>query len=238
MLDAVVFAIILLFSHVPIAAQDPICEVQDAKISWGFKESFRSYVSGSIADGEWATSGDVSYATPIFEFSHGRGILGEKLHNGEVRFDGGIQFTGHSGILNTSLAQPVLRIDGPGQATLFLNVRGQTMDNHEVDRERVAFAVALWESSSQVFSSDGLEWSVKDAVVHLTDSGAKSFGTYGPREPMDPMSFFIRVGDGCDVEIPLQGSLLAGYVTACFFAVAILSLAIREDRKLPEPAQS
>ena len=31
------------------------CQVANARLDWGVKESFRSYSSGSIANGEWVT---------------------------------------------------------------------------------------------------------------------------------------------------------------------------------------
>src|SRR3546814_3461048 len=49
------------------------CDVVGGELSWGFKESFRAYISGSIAAGEWTTSGGATYETPSFGWS-GAGI--------------------------------------------------------------------------------------------------------------------------------------------------------------------
>jgi hypothetical protein len=38
------------------AAGDETCQVADAEITWGVTESLRSYISGTIASGEWAVA--------------------------------------------------------------------------------------------------------------------------------------------------------------------------------------
>src|SRR5690606_23738697 len=42
------------------------CTVTDAELVWGYKESFRSYISGSIAHGEWTVADGAAYETPNF----------------------------------------------------------------------------------------------------------------------------------------------------------------------------
>ena len=58
-----IFALALasLVGAVPATAPEGACEVREVTITWGFKESFRSYISGAIAEGSWQTSGDVGY---------------------------------------------------------------------------------------------------------------------------------------------------------------------------------
>lgn len=237
MREALIFAVIFLFSPVPSTAQQQICEIEDAQIFWGFKESFRSYVSGSIANGSWDTSGDISYVTPTFQFSNGRGVIDENLLDGEVNFQGQINFFGHSGALNTSLGQPSLEIDGFGRATLFLDVQGATMSSVVVDISRVPFASVAWGPSNQILESNGKTWSVQNAEVNLVNIGAESFGTYRAGEQMDAISFSVRVGDGCQLQIPTQGSLFMGIAFAFLFAAIILTALNRPGRKLLGPKQ-
>lgn len=94
----------------------------------GVKESFRSYISGTIARGQWQTTGDAAYATPAFTWSSRTGTAAPSGAPAEVSFTGGIRFTGHDGLLDTTLADPTLVIDQPGHAVLRLDVSGVTMD--------------------------------------------------------------------------------------------------------------
>ena len=53
----------------------PAASSRDATLTWGFKESFRAYIDGDIANGEWTTSGGATYETPEFSWSDGTGPL-------------------------------------------------------------------------------------------------------------------------------------------------------------------
>src|SRR5690606_24359517 len=57
-----------------IAAAEVVgCEVVGAALGWGFKEEFRAYVDGSIANGEWTTADGATYETPSFQWANGAG---------------------------------------------------------------------------------------------------------------------------------------------------------------------
>src|SRR5690606_8583207 len=88
-------------------ASVPACDVADAELRWGFKESFRAYIDGSIANGEWSTADGAEYATPEFIWRGGSGEI-----PGDVAFRGSVRFTGHGGILDTTIADPVVRFGG------------------------------------------------------------------------------------------------------------------------------
>src|SRR5690606_1885563 len=101
------------------AASELQCTVSDASLEWGFKEAFRAYIDGSIANGEWTTDGDVSYATPLFTWANGAG--GAEDDALDVQFSGAVRFTGHGGVLDTTIANPRVVIDGD-RAVLLLDV--------------------------------------------------------------------------------------------------------------------
>ena len=92
-------------------ADEAGCTVSDAELVWGFKESFRAYIDGAIAQGEWTTSGDASYATPLFTWSGGAGGT-EPDDALVVEFSGAVRFTGHGGVLDTTIENPRLVIRG------------------------------------------------------------------------------------------------------------------------------
>jgi hypothetical protein len=111
------------------AATSPLeCSVTDGSIDWGFKESFRSYISGAIARGKWTVSDGATYATPSFSWANGTGTFVGETNSGELGFDGAIDFTGHNGILNTVIANPSLRFIDASRASLLVDVTGTTQE--------------------------------------------------------------------------------------------------------------
>ena len=167
------------------------CVVDGATLTWGFKESFRSYISGSIANGEWTVSDGATYETPDFGFSGGTGSYDEETGTGEVAFSGGIRFTGHDGLLDTTVANPVVRFDGPGEATLLIDIAGVTQEGAEVEQKGVEFVT--FDPTS-------------DAPPVLTSAGAAAFGTYETGEEFDPISI---VTDCAVAAAPNRGTVEA-----------------------------
>lgn len=195
------------------AAPASDCGVQDATLDWGFKESFRSYISGSIANGEWTVADGASYETPSFGWSGAEGSYdgGE----GEVAFTGSITFTGHGGILNTTVSDPRIEFDGD-TALLYLDVVGTTQAGEEVASEDVPFATL---DLADRVSSNGMVTVTAPAV--LTSDGAAAFGTYEAGEELDPVSVSFTVPEECSAAdsasswiLPAAAALLLGLVGA------------------------
>jgi len=161
------------------------CDVTDATLTWGFKESFRSYISGSIAHGEWTVSDGATYETPSFGWNDGSGTV-----PGTVAFTGSIGFTGHGGILDTTVANPRLVFDGSSTATLLLDVSGTTQEGLPVDAPAVEFATI-----ELPVAADGAV--ITDAPVTLTQAGAEAFGTYAAGEALDPITVHMPGASGC-----------------------------------------
>jgi hypothetical protein len=167
------------------------CAADDATLTWGFKESFRSYISGTIANGEWTVADGAAYQTPSFAFNSGSGNFDHG--DGSIAFEGSIRFTGHGGILDTTVANPEIRFDG-GTATLYLDVRGTTQEGAAVDEKQVEFASV--DLSGHLDASKG-DVSIVDAPATLTEAGASAFGTYEKGEPLDPLSVSFTTGESC-----------------------------------------
>jgi hypothetical protein len=164
------------------------CAVDDATLTWGFKESFRSYISGTIANGEWTVADGATYETPNFGFSGGTGS-----YDGTIAFAGSIRFTGHGGILDTTVANPELRFDG-GTAKLYLDVRGTTQEGEQIDERGVEFATIDLSGHRE---TDKGKVSIVDAPATLTGDGAVAFGTYESGEALDPITVTFTTGANC-----------------------------------------
>lgn len=173
-------------------ADEAGCTVSDAELVWGFKESFRAYIDGAIAQGEWTTSGDASYATPLFTWSGGRGGEGDGAL--VVEFSGAVRFTGHGGVLDTTVENPRLVLEGD-RGVLRLDVHGTTQAGDAVDEKSVAFAELDLAAAER--SQDGDVLTVTEIPAVLTADGSAAFGTYEPNEVLDPITLTATVDGDC-----------------------------------------
>ena len=176
------------------------CAVERAELAWGFKESFRAYIDGSIANGEWATADGASYATPTFSWREGTGEVERHDLIGEISFVGTVRFTGHGGILDTTIANPVVRFDAPGRATLLLDVSGDTMSGEPYSQTAVPF-VELDLSGVGVLSRSGDVIIIDAAPATLTAEGSAAFPNYEAGSEFDPVDVTFTVGSDCEVEL-------------------------------------
>ena len=160
------------------------CAVQDARLEWGFKESFRAYVSGSIANGEWQEADGATYATPSFTFGEGSGAVAAGSATAELLFAGSIRFTGHGDILDTTVSEPRVTLADAASGLLVLDVVGTTQEGAEVAAQGVEFA-ALDLTAATRSVADGV-LTIDGIAAALTEEGAAAFGTYPAAEPLDP----------------------------------------------------
>ncbi len=195
MLRLAVAAVIVASMTGPAVAPAGSCTLEEVVMTWGFKESFRSYISGAIAQGEWTVEGEVGYDTPTFSFTGQNGYLMPDRSAGEAEFNGALRFIGHGGILDTSLGNPRLVFESDSTATLYLDVVGDTMEEVSVAQPQVPFAALSWDDST--LDSDSGTWSVTQANVTLTEAGSDAFGTYPAGEALDPLDFRITTTPGC-----------------------------------------
>lgn len=190
-------ALPVLLGAAPPATTAPGCEVVAAELTWGFKESFRAYIDGSIANGEWTVADGATYTTPEFGFPVATGVVDPRGPGGRVEFDGSVRFTGHGGILDTTIANPVLVFRGAGEpALLLLDVTGDTMAGDSVESTGTPF-VEVDLSGQDLSASDGTVRLV-EATTTLTAEGEVAFPNYPAGTEFDPITVTIDVGD-CDL---------------------------------------
>ncbi|TBN57602.1 hypothetical protein EYE40_09505 [Glaciihabitans arcticus] len=180
------------------------CDVQDAAITWGFKESFRSYISGSIANGEWTVADGATYAVPNFGFADGTGIYNAGSGGGLVTFEGSIRFTGHDGLLDTTVSNPQFKLISASSAVLLLDISGETQDGATVDAAGVEF-VTLDLAAATVTNENGIV-TITDAPTELTTAGSDAFGTYDAGEPFDALTVSFSTPADCAVAAPAEPS--------------------------------
>lgn len=208
--------------------------IKSANLGWGVRDSFRNYVRGGIANGSWELNG-TSYSSDAFNWSNGTGTF--KGGKGSISFSGSVRFTGHHGILDTTIANPRLEING-NSGTLYATMNSNDPSGKATNYDEVALLKV--DLSGLQSSSDAV--SVNGAATTLTAEGAKAFaGFYDAGKDMAPLSFSAAIngaktttktvsetvyeGEGCD---PVTGKPLAstgasgveGTLVAGFIAVA------------------
>lgn len=191
-------------------AQAPGCDVASATLDWGFKESFRAYIDGSIANGEWTVADGATYATPSFGFTAENGRLDPRDPNGSIDFPGSVRFTGHGGVLDTTIANPVLIFRGADEdALLLLDVSGPTMEGDQVAVTATPF-VTIDLAGQDLAPVDGVV-TIVDAPTTLTADGEAAFPNYPAGTEFDPISATVDVGADCDLSsLPVGGDASDG----------------------------
>ena len=157
-------------------------KVASADLGWGVRDSFRNYIRGGIANGSWDLNG-TTYSNNAFQWAKGTGSF--KDGKGSISFTGSVHFTGHHGILDTTISNPRLEINGK-TAVLYATMVGNDMDGKSHNYGEVAL-LNVDVSGLQV---SGDKISISGAGTTITAEGAKAFaGFYEAGKDMAPLSF-------------------------------------------------
>ncbi len=175
------------------------CAVADATLEWGFKESFRAYIDGSIANGSWSEKGNASYNTPNFVWKQGEGNVDSAASAVSVGFTGSVTFTGHSGVLDMTVSNPTLSIADASTGYILLDVKNTTMEGVAVKEKQVSFAKLDLAGVSLVPDAEGAV-TLTGVPASLTAEGAAAFGTYPEGEALDPVTLVLPVASDCAVD--------------------------------------
>ncbi|GAB3841462.1 HtaA domain-containing protein [Nesterenkonia populi] len=177
--------------------------------SWGLHESFRSYIEGPIARGEWNLQG-IDHHGGQFVWAGGAGEWSEAAEAGVVAFEGGVRFTGHRGYfedgepaLSALFENPTVEVTGT-TGTLYLDVESQDLDENRIVEDQVAFG----EIGFNALTVTGGSVTAQGDVT-LTSEGAEAFaGFYDAGEALDPMSISFGLGEEteCTGAVPAGGS--------------------------------
>ncbi|WP_354671065.1 HtaA domain-containing protein [Streptomyces sp. MA25(2023)] len=162
--------------------------MEDGAVDWGVRRTFREYVTGDIADGEWALTAGAQDGGALFRFPGGEGTYAD----GDLTasFDGAVRFTGAHG-LDLSLSGVRAEIQD-GKGTLYADVKSPDLSGEKVPL--VTF------TAEEPKSADGLV-TVTEAPAKLTARGAEAFGgMYRAGTEMDPVSLAVALT--ADAKLP------------------------------------
>ncbi|MCS0638946.1 HtaA domain-containing protein [Streptomyces sp. LP05-1] len=153
---------------------------RDAAVDWGVRRTFREYVTGAIARGEWTLAGGAQDGGALFRFPRGTGAYDAKSGVLDARFTGSVRFTGKQ--LDLTLAAVAVRVKD-GKGTLSADVTGGG---------RTEKAVPLVTFTAGDFTPKNGLAVITEAPAVLTAPGARAFGSlYRAGTAMDPVSLAV-----------------------------------------------
>ena len=139
--------------------------------------------------------------TPEFAWSNGQGHFDPVTGDGYVQFTGSVRFTGHDGLLDTTITDPGLSITRDG-GFLILDVSGPSMEGEQIDASRVSFV----ELNGVDVSGDGARVTVLSDTV-LTADGEAAFPDYQAGTAFDPVTMTLPLA-GCSADYAGGGDLV------------------------------
>jgi hypothetical protein len=170
-------------------------------LDWGVKASFRTYIRGSIASGDYTTAGGASENSDgTIHFPVAGGSYDAASGATTARLGGSVHFTGHAGALDMTIANARVVLDGQGAGTLYADVVSKSLDGAGlVAYPGVAFATLDPSAVTAVPGADTMAWTGIPAA--LTEAGAPAFASFYPAgQVLDPLTLAITTGGPVDQE--------------------------------------
>ncbi|MFJ9242966.1 HtaA domain-containing protein [Streptomyces sp. NPDC101776] len=182
-------------------------EIADGTLAWGVKESFRSYVVGSVANGEITTSGGAAQATGngVFTFTGATGSYDTDADTLSAAFEGAVNFKGHedNGTYGLDLTFTDLKATldgGSGKLTADVTSLGEKSED--------VVLADLKAGSTDLTAKDDVI-TLDDVTTTLTAAGAKAFGGfYQTGAELDPLDLSVALT--ADATLPSDGSSSSG----------------------------
>src|SRR3546814_4707199 len=83
------------------------------------------------------------FRSPSFGWSGAAGAFDPSAHTGDASFAGAIHFTGHDGLLDTTVADPTLRFAADGTAQLLVDLTSRSEEHTSALQSlmRISYAV-------------------------------------------------------------------------------------------------
>ncbi|WP_328560129.1 HtaA domain-containing protein [Streptomyces coelicoflavus] len=186
----------------PASAAPAKGEIADGTLGWGVKESFRSYVVGSIAKGRVTVSGGAVQAAGngAFTFKNATGTYDTDADKLTAAFEGAVNFKGHQsgGTYGLDLTLSNLK------ATLDGGTGKLSADVNSLGEQTEGVVLADLEAESGDLKADGDVITVDGVAATLTDAGAKVFGNYPAGTALDAVDLSVALSD--EAHLPSGGS--------------------------------
>ncbi|QSB14280.1 HtaA domain-containing protein [Natronosporangium hydrolyticum] len=165
-------------------------DIADGHLDWGFKQSFRQYVSNGNGNPPIAASdGAAVNSDGTFRFPVTGGTYDDSSGATTVHHGGTIVFSYPAHFFEITIANPTVVISG-GNGVLLADVELVTSGGgfEPVDEVQAEIAELATAGSSPIVDGGVVRWEALAAT--MTANGAEAFaGFYGAGEALDPVSF-------------------------------------------------
>ncbi|MFF4897204.1 HtaA domain-containing protein [Streptomyces sp. NPDC001068] len=174
-------------------------DIADGTLTWGVKESFRTYVVGGVAQGRITASDGATQAAGngAFTFADATGSYDTDAGTLSAAFEGAVNFKGHESNgtygLDLTLSNVRATVDGGrGELTADVTSLGTTTKNVEL---------ADLDAGSADLTPEDDVIGLDDVAATLTEAGAKAFGGYYTAgTELDPVDLSVALTD--DAQLP------------------------------------
>ncbi|MFE7033654.1 HtaA domain-containing protein [Streptomyces sp. NPDC057621] len=177
----------------PKAKKETSGRIENGAVDWGVRRTFREYVTGAIAQGEWKLSDGAQDGGALFRFPEGSGTYDEKKGTLDAAFTGAVRFTGEQG-LDLKLGGIRAKVTDDGKGTLYADVTSADVTSGGkagTDTRKKVPLVTF--TAKDLKAEDGLA-QVTEAPAKLTAKGAEAFGgMYKAGTEMDPVSLAVAL---------------------------------------------
>ncbi|MEV0220535.1 HtaA domain-containing protein [Streptomyces sp. NPDC050704] len=178
--------------------------IEDGAVDWGVRRTFREYVSGDIAQGEWKLSDGAQDGGALFRFPEGSGTYDDKKRTLDASFAGAVRFTGEQG-LDLKLSGVRAKVSDAGKGTLYADVTSEGGGGGDGGTDKKVPLVTF--TARDFTPKDGLA-EVTEVPTKLTAEGAEAFGgMYKAGTEMDPVSLAVALTESAELPaLPDLGS--------------------------------
>ncbi|KQV24210.1 MULTISPECIES: HtaA domain-containing protein [unclassified Kitasatospora] len=168
-------------------------EFAKGALDWGVRRTFRDYVTGTIAKGDWQLTDGAADGGAFFRWTPAKGSYDPATGELTAAFTGAVRFrgmkTGDAYGLDLSLTNPVVKVTG-GKGTLLADVAGKAADGAAQQLP----AVPLGTFDAAALKPEGGLLKAAELPLLLTEDGARAFGgLYPAGTAMDPLSFAVAL---------------------------------------------
>ncbi|WP_326697223.1 HtaA domain-containing protein [Streptomyces sp. NBC_01754] len=174
-------------------------------LDWGVKDTFRTYVTGPIANGKIETSGGATASGDGYRFPDATGEFDAGKQTLNAEFDGAVRFLGHEDkgeyALDISLSKLRIQVKG-STGSLLADVSTKDRETKKVSHH-TALTLAELKLPAGELAADKSVVTLKDVPATLTADGNKAFGGMYPEgESLDPLTVTVAL----DKDAVLPGS--------------------------------
>ncbi|MFE9907625.1 HtaA domain-containing protein [Streptomyces clavifer] len=177
--------------------------VVDGTLDWGVKKSFRTYITGPIANGKVVTTGGATASADSYRFPDATGRFDARKQTLDAAFGGTVHFLGHKDgdayTLDLSLTGLEVRVKG-SSGTLVADVTTKDRETGRVSTHTGLAVADLKLPAGELAAKEGVV-TLSGVPATLSADGVKAFGgMYGKGEQLDALTVAVALDE--DAELP------------------------------------